>query len=296
MDGRALEAVRRKLRRIGDNPMSMVQHLAEITDQQFQEISGLVKRLAGINLHEGKKELVKARLAKRTRQLKLGSLDEYIAYVRGDETGRELISMLDALSTNLTYFFRESAHFDFLKDRVIPRLMQQNHRRLRIWSAGCSSGEEPYSIAMLLREQIPDVDRWDAKILATDLSTLVLNTAMQGEYDRERFRDTPAQLVQRYFDIVETSPNKTYRAGKQIRDMIHFARLNLMERWPMKGPFDVIFCRNVMIYFDKPTQSQLVNRFHGLLGPGGYLFLGHSESLTGTQHEFRYVIPATYMK
>lgn len=276
--------------------MALVQHLAEITDKQFEEISELVKRLAGINLHEGKKELVKARLAKRTRQLKLPTLEAYIAYVRGDTSGRELVSMLDALSTNLTYFFREPAHFNFLKDKVLPQIQQRGNKRLRIWSAGCSSGEEPYSIAMLLREHIANVSSWDARVLATDLSTRVLAMATRGEYGKERFRETPPQLVQRYFDVVQSAPSKIYKASKDIRSMIHFARLNLMEPWPMKGPFDVIFCRNVMIYFDKPTQSRLVNRYYDLLAPGGYLFLGHSESLTGTQHQFRYVMPATYAK
>ncbi len=276
--------------------MSTVQHLAEITDQQFEEISALVKRLAGINLHEGKKELVKARLAKRTRQLKLPNLEAYIDYVRQDNTGRELVSMLDALSTNLTFFFREPAHFNFLKERILPRIQQRGDYRLRIWSAGCSSGEEPYSIAMLLREHLVGIERWDARILATDLSTRVLGMATRGEYGKERFRETPPQLVQRYFDVVQTTPNKIYKASPAIRNMIHFARLNLMDHWPMRGPFDVIFCRNVMIYFDKPTQNKLVNRYYDLLAPGGYLFLGHSESLTGTQHQFRYVMPATYTK
>ncbi|MBS3820353.1 MAG: chemotaxis protein CheR [Planctomycetes bacterium] len=276
--------------------MSMAQHLAEITDQQFADISELVKRLTGINLHAGKKELVKARLAKRTRQLKLGSLEEYIGFVRNDKSGRELVSMLDALSTNLTFFFREPAHFNFLKDRILPDIKGRNTKRLRIWSAGCSSGEEPYSIAILLNECIPDLDRWDAKILATDLSTRVLSIAMRGEYAKQRFRDTPGQLVQRYFDVVQTSPSKIYRTGPRIRKIVHFARLNLVEPWPMKGPFDVMFCRNVMIYFDKPTQNRLVKRYYDLLAPGGHLFLGHSESLTGTKHQFRYVMPATYVK
>lgn len=277
--------------------MTLTQELsAEITEAQFEEISELVKRLAGINLHEGKKELVKARLAKRTRQLGLKNLEAYISYVRNDNTGRELISMLDALSTNLTFFFRESQHFAYLRDHIVPRLVAAGQKRLRIWSAGCSSGEEPYSIAMLLREQVADLDRWDARILATDLSTRVLGIAARGEYGEERFKDTPKQFVHKYFEVVQSKPSKIYRATEKLRGMIHFARLNLMESWPMKGPFDVIFCRNVMIYFDKPTQNRLVNRYYDLLCDGGMLFLGHSESLTGTTHRFRYVQPATYAR
>ena len=177
-----------------------------ITDKQFEEISTLVKSIAGINLHEGKKELVKARLAKRTRQLKLNDLQQYIRYVKSDNTGREIVLMLDALSTNLTYFFREAQHFDYLCNVFLPRFQASGKRKLRIWSAGCSSGEEPYSIAMLLREHLPMGAGWDVKILATDLSTKVLNIASTGEYSQERFRDTPKHLVSKYFLLVLINP------------------------------------------------------------------------------------------
>lgn len=266
----------------------------DCTNEQFEEISSMVHQLAGINLHDGKKELVKARLAKRIRQLQLRNLNEYIAYVRGDTSGRELVAMLDALSTNLTYFFREPKHFDFLRDEILPKLIER--RKIRIWSAGCSSGEEPYSIAMLLMESVPSPASVDIRILATDLSTRVLAVACRGEYGQDAFRDTPPLLVHKYFQPLQTQPQRIYKVSPNLRKMIHFARLNLMESWPMKGPFDVIFCRNVMIYFDKPTQNQLVNRFYTLLTDGGALLLGHSESLTGTNHKFQYRQPATYMK
>ncbi len=269
---------------------------AEITNDQFEEISALVKKLAGINLHDGKKELVKARLFKRMRQLRLRDFDQYLALIKNDETGCELVSMLDALSTNLTFFFREAGHFHYLKDEVLPPIIGRGCRKLRIWSAGCSSGEEPYSIAMLLSEALPDIEKWDVRILATDLSTRVLDIANRGEYSQQRFKDTPKHLVSKYFDVAQAKPAKIYRVKPSIRQMIHFARLNLMGPWPMSGPFDVIFCRNVMIYFDKPTQNNLVNRYYDLLGDGGRLFLGHSESLTGTQHKFKYCQPATYMR
>ncbi|MCD4824355.1 MAG: protein-glutamate O-methyltransferase CheR [Phycisphaerae bacterium] len=277
--------------------MAVVKTLnTDISDAQFEQISALVKNLAGINLHDGKKELVKARLAKRCRQLKLQNLDQYISLVKNDKTGQELISMLDALSTNLTFFFRESQHFTFLRDTVLPKIVKRGDRQLRIWSAGCSSGEEPYSISMLLNESIQSIGNWDVRILATDLSTRVLAIACSGEYSQQRFKETPRQLVSRYFEVVREERPAIFKAKPEIRDLIHFARLNLMEDWPMKGPFDVIFCRNVMIYFDKPTQSRLINRYYDLLADGGYLFLGHSESLTGTKHTFKYVQPATYMK
>jgi chemotaxis protein methyltransferase CheR len=274
--------------------MQFAQIQTEFTNELFEEICSMVHQLAGIHLHDGKKELVKARLAKRIRQLQLRNLDEYVAYVRSDTSGRELVAMLDALSTNLTYFFREPKHFDFLREEIIPQLLEK--QKIRIWSSGCSSGEEPYSIAMLLREIVPPSTSMDMRILATDLSTRVLAVACRGEYGEEGFRDTPSVLVHKYFEVVQTKPCRIYKALPGLRNLIRFARLNLMDNWPMKGPFDVIFCRNVMIYFDKPTQTKLVNRYYDLLAPGGVLLLGHSESLTGTDHRFEYVQPATYRK
>lgn len=276
--------------------MQFVVPQVEFTEEQFEKIRQLVHQLAGIHLHDGKKELVKARLSKRMRQLQCANLDEYLDLVREDPTGRELVHMLDALSTNLTYFFREPKHFDFLRDEVLPPLLEKKAKKIRIWSAGCSSGEEPYSIAILLRETLPPSSAVDARILATDLSTRVLAVACQGEYREESFRETPSHLVQKYFTLIQRQPHRLYRVSPVLREMIHFARLNLMDPWPMRGPFDVIFCRNVMIYFDKPTQNRLINRFYDLLAPGGALLLGHSESLTGTSHKFRYRQPATYVK
>ncbi|MFP4141638.1 MAG: CheR family methyltransferase [Planctomycetota bacterium] len=270
---------------------------AVLSEAEFNEISEFVKRNCGINLHDGKKELVKARLGKRIRQLGMGSFRQYMDSVRNDSSGAELTTMLDQISTNLTFFFREHKHFEHLRETVIPAIRAKGKRRIRIWSAGCSSGEEPYSIAMLLNEAINDLVGWDTAVLATDLSTKVLGMAQRGVYRQERFRETPKHLVSKYFSVVEKRPDgNVYQAKSSIRKLIHFARLNLMENWPMKGPFDVIFCRNVMIYFDKTTQGRLVNRYFDILAPGGVLFIGHSESLTGTQHRYKYVQPAIYQK
>ena len=270
---------------------------AVLSEAEFNEISEFVKRNCGINLHDGKKELVKARLGKRIRQLGVGSFRQYMDSVRNDSSGAELTTMLDQISTNLTFFFREYKHFEHLREAVIPAIRAKGKRRIRIWSAGCSSGEEPYSIAMLLNEAINDLVGWDAAVLATDLSTKVLGMAQRGIYRQERFRETPKHLVSKYFNVVEKRPDgNVFQAKSSIRKLIHFARLNLMESWPMKGPFDVIFCRNVMIYFDKTTQGRLVNRYFDMLAPGGVLFIGHSESLTGTQHRYKYVQPAIYQK
>ena len=278
--------------------MHTMANTAELTESQFNKISDLVKRLCGINLHDGKKDLVKARLSKRLRSLGLQSFEQYMDYIAGAQGPAEISAMLDALSTNLTFFFREGKHFDFLRQSVIPELVRthQNNRQLRFWSAGCSSGEEPYSIGITLAEEIGDLPRWDVKILATDLSTRVLSAARRGQYTPERFRETPPRIVQEFFNIAGVQPHRVHEVKDSIKRLVHFARLNLMERWPMRGPFDVIFCRNVMIYFDKATQGQLVDRFWSLLAPGGVLFIGHSESLTGVQHKFRYVEPTVYRK
>jgi chemotaxis protein methyltransferase CheR len=271
----------------------------ELTEQQFNEISTLVKSLCGINLHDGKKELVKARLTKRLRKLSLCSFQDYMSLVKSDAGGNELTNMLDALSTNLTSFFRENEHFEYLANNILPMIVNrssQTGRRLRIWSAGCSSGEEPYTIGMVANDKLPNPASWDAKILATDLSTRVLARAAKGVYGAERVKTVPAQARSRYFDCIETRPDRIFRISESVRSMVHFARLNLMNRWPMQGPFDVIFCRNVMIYFDKVTQGRLINRFYELLAPGGTLFIGHSESLAGVEHKFNYTQPTIYQR
>ncbi|MFP4106245.1 MAG: CheR family methyltransferase [Phycisphaerae bacterium] len=268
-----------------------------LTDKQFAQISELVHRLAGINLHDGKRQLVKARLSRRMRVLSLTRFNDYLDHLESDTSGAELTSMLDAISTNLTYFFRESHHFHYLQETLLPTLeKQKTDRKIRIWSAGCSSGEEPYTLSVMLHETIKDLARWDAAILATDLSTKVLAIARRGEYGPERFRESPEWVRRKYFQKQRTGSGDVYVPNPEVRRLITFARLNLMESWPMKGPFDFIFCRNVMIYFDKATQEQLVNRYWELLPPGGLLFLGHSESLTGVNHKFRYVQPAIYRK
>ncbi len=278
--------------------MQTMLNMAELNESQFNRISDLVKKLCGINLHDGKKELVKARLSKRLRTLGMHSFEQYMDLIGSDSGAGEVSAMLDALSTNLTYFFREGKHFEFLRQQVVPDLVRQHQqdRQLRIWSAGCSSGEEPYSLGITLAEAVHDLPLWDAKILATDLSTRVLAMARRGVYAQERFRETPPRLVGEFFNLIQARPERLHEVKDSIKRMVSFARLNLMERWPMKGPFDVIFCRNVMIYFDKATQGQLVDRFWSILAPGGYLFIGHSESLTGVQHKFRYVLPTIYRK
>ena len=261
-----------------------------LTQGQFDKIASMLYAAAKITLQAGKEELVKSRLQKRLLQLGLPGFDEYIRLVNKDPA--ELYRMVDMLTTNKTSFFRENLHFDFLRQRVLPQL---SNSRVRIWSAGCSSGEEAYSIAMVIKDFFGD-DFGDARVLATDLSERVLAKARAGIYEHDSMCDIPQKFVTRYFDCVELQKPRRYCVRQSLRSLISFAPLNLMCDWPMRGPFDVIFCRNVMIYFDKPTQEILVNRFFDLLSPGGYLFVGHSESLAGFATDFKYIQPAIHLK
>jgi chemotaxis protein methyltransferase CheR len=259
---------------------------AGLTAEQFREISRVVREVAGLQLREGKEGLVRARLAKRVRQLALPGFGAYLERVRGD--ARELAEMVDLLTTNKTSFFREPAHFDYLRDALLPSL---GPGPVRLWSAGCSSGEEAYTMAMVVRECWPESARRDVKILATDISRRVLATARAGVYPDAALADVPRPL-RRHWARAEGG----WRAGDALRALVTFAPLNLMAPWPMRGPFQAIFCRNVMIYFDKATQQALVDRFHALLAPGGHLFVGHSESLSALAHRFAYVRPAVYRR
>ncbi|KKO18699.1 MAG: protein-glutamate O-methyltransferase [Candidatus Brocadia sp.] len=274
----------------------------DINDKEFGLFQRLIYNKSGINLTPAKKELLKSRLIKRLRERSLTSFKEYYQYVtEEDTTGEELVSMLDCISTNLTEFFRESAHFDFLSENVLPVLLENKRKnrekKIRIWCAGCSTGEEPYSISMILSERIEQLSKWDIKILATDLSTRVLKKATQGIYAKERLRDIPLQMLNTYFKKESHNLKDCYQINDFLKGLIAFRRLNLTDEiFPFKGQFDFIFCRNVMIYFDKQTQSELVSKFYKHLAPEGYLFIGHSESLAGTETRFRYVRPTVYQK
>jgi len=260
-----------------------------LTGPEFARVCALLYRIAGIKLVPGKEGLVQARLARRLHALDLDHFGAYFDLVERDGSQAELTQMVDLLTTNKTSFFREAYHFDFLRDRVLPGLAG---RPARIWSAGCSTGEEPYSLGMLCRDTLGA--RADVRILATDISTRVLATAKAATYPAESLGDVPDDVRRRHF--APAADGRGVRVADAVREMVSFARLNLMGDWPMRGPFDAILCRNVMIYFDKPTQERLVNRFYELLPPGGHLFVGHSESLTSLDHGFAYVQPAVYVK
>jgi chemotaxis protein methyltransferase CheR len=270
----------------------------DLRNVDFEKISRFVYDLCGINLHEGKKELVKARLGKRLREGRFKSFSDYYHYVTTPEGSDELIAMIDSLSTNLTTFFREEVHFRKLQE-IVAEVIKKSRKgcipKLRIWSAGCSTGEEPYSIAMSLREMYGD-NEIAIKILATDISTRVLNTAIHGIYPEGKVGNVSSALLKKYFQVGQRSWDGHYRVKKELKDMIDFMRFNLMEELPHYEPFDVIFCRNVMIYFDKTTQCTMVNKFFECLKDGGYLFVGRSESLTGLNHQFKYTEPSVYRK
>jgi chemotaxis protein methyltransferase CheR len=265
----------------------------ELTQAQFTAISGMLYTHAGIRMREGKEGLVRARLMKRLRKLGLSNFTSYLDLVSNDTTRAEFAEMVDALTTNKTSFLREPGHFDYLRDVVLPTATGS----FRIWSAGCATGEEPYTLAMLLNDEIDDIASRDVRILATDISHRVISLARAGQFSHESMLGVPAAWLGRYW-IRRLQPDgrEMYEAMPSLRKLVHFARLNLMEQWPMQGPLDAIMCRNVMIYFDKETQQRLIERFWALLRPGGHLFVGHSEGLTGLTHRFRYVQPAIYTK
>jgi chemotaxis protein methyltransferase CheR len=281
------------------NPMLTT---VELTDPLYKKFVTLVYKSAGISLGDAKRELVRSRLLKRLRALEIATYEEYYELVSmRDPDGSELTRMLDAISTNKTDFFRENQHFEFLAKNLLPGLAEKarghNTPRIRIWSAGCSSGEEPYTLAMVLRENLPSDLLPKTKILATDISTQMLTTAQAGRYEEEKVKPVPAKIRIASFEKARSPKGVIYTVKPEVRAMITFRRLNLMrEKYPFSGKFDVIFCRNVMIYFDRPTQERLVNRFHDSLCSGGHLFIGHSESLNSIKSPFQFIKPTIYKR
>jgi chemotaxis protein methyltransferase CheR len=230
---------------------------------------------------------------KRLRVLAIPDFDSYIRFISTEQGRDELGPMIDVMTTNKTSFFREPEHFAFLKEKVLPEL---NGGRIRLWTAACSSGEEAYSLAMLIRDELPGIEKRDMRILATDISKRMLEKARSAVYPEDALESLPAGYLQKYFTPLRHGTARLHRVTESVRTMVLPAWLNLMDAWPMKGPFQVIFCRNVMIYFDRPTQQRLIQRFFELIEPGGYLFVGHSEGLSAISHQFRYIRPAVYRK
>ncbi len=279
---------------------TMIAQQTTISDRQLQTLADVVYKHCGITLHEGKRDLVQARIAKRLRANNCDDVKDYLDKLLADPKSGEFDELIDALSTNLTSFFRENDHFDYLRTVFLPALIARKSAKrdykLRAWSAGCSSGEEPYTIAMTLLETVPNPGSWDIKLLATDISRPVLDKAKRGLYAKERIASVPPALRTKYFSAARAGAAEVMEVSGDLRHIIRFNYLNLMKPWPFDGPFDFIFCRNVMIYFDKSTQQRLVNRYHDVLDAGGLLFTGHSESLTGIKHPLGYIQPTIYVK
>jgi chemotaxis protein methyltransferase CheR len=250
-----------------------------LSQAEFDRIRELVREHTGISLSDAKRQLVYGRLSRRLRALRISGFSEYIELIENGE-GDELEEFTNAVTTNLTSFFREPHHFEYLANELLPKLVTADPgtRRLRIWCCAASTGEEPYSIAMVLREAQSLLAGWDAKLLATDLDSNVLATGAAGIYTADRFQNMSPARVRNWFHP-GADGDRQFTAANELRSLITFKQLNLMHEWPMKGPFDAIFCRNVIIYFDKATQRALFERMATLQRPGDHLFLGHSETL-----------------
>lgn len=267
-------------------------------DSEFDFIRHLVYERSRINLSPDKRQLVSARLGKRLRATNLPTIGDYCRLLQSPGADEELANLIDAISTNHTFFFRESSHFDFLRSVVVPEMLARSRMerwsRFRVWSAACSSGEEPFSIAITLAEAMPTFP-WQVE--ATDISRRVLAKAASGIYSEEAVSRVPRELLRAHFQRGFGPQNGNYRVKSTLRDRVGFHHLNLLEgEPPFREPFHVIFCRNVMIYFDRPTQDELVGRLVDRLIPGGYLFVGHSESLTQMRHSLQPIQPAVYRK
>jgi len=264
-----------------------------LTDSEFTQLRKFVYELTGIKLADSKRQMLCGRLSRRLRALGLTSFQKYYEYVRSQgPSGAEVTEFINAVTTNKTDFYREPHHFDFVKNHIIPEVEKRTRpgcRQLRMWHAGCSTGEEPYTMSIVLHEALSKREPWSVQQLATDIDTNVLQHALQGRYDLERLDPVPTELRKRYFLRGKGEQAGMARIRSELAEWLTFRRLNLLaEPWPFsRNPqFDIIFCRNVMIYFDKPTQEKLVERFRKILAPGGYLLIGHSESLLGISSGF----------
>lgn len=270
--------------------------LINITETEFELIRKYIKKNCGINLGDEKKTLLKGRLGNRILNLGFKSFTEYYEYLLRDNTSKALYDLVDRITTNHTFFMRESGHFEFFQDQVLPWLKSKvRDRELRIWSAGCSSGQEPYTLAMVMDEFFGlEKQSWKTDILATDISSKVLKEAKAGVYTEEQLEILPPKWKQRHFSKLT---GDKYEVNEKLKKELVIRQFNLMEEvFPFKKKFQVIFCRNVMIYFDEATKQKLVEKFYRHMEPGGYLFIGHSETLGKEHGQFKYVVPSIYRK
>jgi chemotaxis protein methyltransferase CheR len=273
-----------------------VQFVFTITDKEFRQLTAYIKDNYGIHLKEEKRALVTGRLYNVLLENNLENFTEYYKYVISDKTGQAAATLINKMTTNHTFFMREAEHFFYFRDKVLPSLVAMTaHKDLRIWSAGCSSGEEPYTLAMIMDEFFgKQKAHWDTKILATDISSRMLEEAQKGIYKSEDISPLPAQWKINYFKKLDSEQSIF---TDKIKNEIIYRKFNLMDEvFPFKNKFHVIFCRNVMIYFDEVTKRKLVNKFYNAMEYGGYLFIGHSESLNREETKFKYIMPAVYRK
>ncbi len=276
--------------------MSAANNEFEFTRKEFDYLRGVASRHTGIVLKDDKFTMLYSRLSRRIRSLGLKNFKQYCAFLEENEE-TETMELVNAVTTNLTSFFREQHHFDYLADTLVPNLLVRNgkSRRIRIWSAGCSTGEESYSIAIALKQASIPSD-WDVKILATDIDLNVLAHGREGVYNAKRIDDMPPKMKNKWFKDGKDANADKVRVARALRDMISFRQLNLLKDWPFKGPFDAIFCRNVVIYFDGPTKKALVERFYDYMHDESCLFMGHSESLFRTTNVFRPIGKTMFQK
>jgi len=270
--------------------------VVEINDKEFAQLAKYIKDNYGINLKEEKKMLVIGRLHTVLSENNFDNFSQYYQYLISDNTGNAVNILVNKITTNHTYFMREKTHFDYLKEKALPNLITLvKDRDLRMWCAGCSSGEEAYTLAMILDQFCKEQKLWwDKKILATDISDKVLNTARNGVYQSEQIMPLPEIWKRDYLKKIDQD---NFIFGDKIKNEIVYRKFNLMERvFPFKKKFHVIFCRNVMIYFDNNTKNELINKFYNNMEHGGYLFIGHSESLNGQSTGFKYIMPSVYRK
>ncbi|HQO04074.1 MAG TPA: protein-glutamate O-methyltransferase CheR [Spirochaetota bacterium] len=272
------------------------QMITELNEKDFNLFREVIYRESGINLSPMKKALVQSRLMRRMRELQIRDFNEYYEYLN-ENYDDERIHLINCITTNKTDFFREAGHFDYMKNEVLPRYVKENRKSIRIWSAGCSTGEEPYTIAISLLEFFKDKTLPDIKILATDIDTKVLETAMEGTYKEETVKVVDREVLRRYALKGVGKNAGYYRMKDSVKKMIYFKRLNLLaDTFPLKNKFDIIFCRNVVIYFDRNSQVKLFKQFYNYLNNDGYLFIGHSETLTSVSNLFQFRGRSVYGK
>ncbi len=271
-----------------------------LTDEDFENLRNLIYKTCGIHLRDAKRELVHARLSKRLRAIGIESFKEYYQFLIRTDSKAEMVQLMNTISTNLTSFFRESSHFDYLTKEGFSEIFAgpKSSLRIRLWSAGCSTGEEPYSLAITLLKylHLRRLAGMDIKILGTDISTRVLKEAANGLYSENKVTKIPESDLNQFFDKFKRGEDYYFRVKDSVKDIITFRHLNLMEPFPFKEVFDLILCRNVMIYFDRSHQEVLVNKIHACLKPGGIFMIGHSESLIGINQPFEYILPTIYRK